>query len=106
MEQNQPYSQRLAAEVRAEAGRRGINSQSELARRAGMTQTTVRHYFYACDREPSIDALIAVAEALGVTASELLRRAEQADDVERVPVKRPAARRVAARSIAPRRQDG
>lgn len=88
----QTYSRRVAAEVRAEAGRRDLNSQSALARLTGLSQPTVRRYFYSCEREPTIDALVLVAQALGTTASELMRRAEEAGTTPQV--KRPNVRRL------------
>lgn len=51
---------------------------SELARRAGLTQTTARHYFYAEDRDAKVEALAAVAAAFDLPVSELILRAERA----------------------------
>lgn len=88
---------RLAAEVRAEAGRQNL-SQADLARRSGVSRVTVHRYFFTEERDITIDVLVAVAGALGLTAAELFRRAEGTS------TKRPAARRATARSVAPRRQ--
>lgn len=73
---DEEFNRRLAEEVRVEAARQGINSQSELGRRSGMPQTTIRRYFYSDEREIPLSALRAVARGLGVTAPDLLRRAE------------------------------
>ena len=96
---NKPYSQRVAEVVQAEAVRRKVNSQSELARLTGLSQPTIRRYFYSCEREPTIDALTLVARALGTTASELMRRAEAAGPILAEPLPTPVVRRVTARNI-------
>ena len=57
-------------------------SQSVLAREAKLPVPTVRRYFWTDEREPKVAALAAVADALGLTVSELFRRAEQAPPVE------------------------
>lgn len=101
MNMHTAFNQRLAEEIRVEAARQNINSQSELGRMSGMGQSTIRRYFYSCEREIPVSALMDVARALRVSPSELLRRAEG----EREDIKRPVARRVTARSIAPRRQN-
>lgn len=77
----QELTHRLTAEIRAEAGRQNL-SQTELAREAKLPVATVRRYFWTDEREPKVGALAAVAEALGLTASEMLRRAEDAAPVE------------------------
>ena len=89
---SQSYSERVAAEVRAEAARLNIDNQSELARLTGLSQPTVRRYFYSCEREPTLDALVLVAGVLGVRASELMRRAE--DATPKAQVRRTSARRL------------
>lgn len=96
------FAHRLALEVRAEAGRQNL-SQTDLARRSGISRPTVHRYFFTEERDATIDAVVAIARALSLTASELMRRAESAGEPA---VKRPVARRVAARSVAPQRRDG
>ena len=66
--------QHVARAIREEAHVRRWNT-SELARRAGLTQTTARHYFYA---DAKVEALAAVAAAFDLTVSELILRAERA----------------------------
>ena len=90
------FTQRVAAEIRSEAERQGIWSQSELARRAGIPVATVRRYFYAEEREPTVDAVRAVANALGLSGSAIFARAEAA---EVTPAETPVVRRVTARNI-------
>ena len=46
-------------------------SQRELAERVGVSQTTIA-LIESGDREPSLDVLRRLAQALGVTVSELL----------------------------------
>lgn len=69
--------QHVARAIREEAHVRGWNT-SELARRAGLTQTTARHFFYAEDRDAKVEALAAVAAAFDLSVSELILRAERA----------------------------
>ena len=69
--------QHVARAIREEAHVRRWNT-SELARRAGLTQTTARHYFYAEDRDAKVEALAAVAAAFDLPISELILRAERA----------------------------
>lgn len=103
-----PLEQALAAEVRAQAARKGL-SHKEIQASAGITDRSFRRYFVEASRSIPIATVVAVAEALGLTASELIRRAELSTGWEpelEEPVKRPVARRVAARSVAPQRRDG
>lgn len=93
------FTQRVAAEIRSEAERQGIWSQSELARRAGIPVATVRRYFYAEEREPTVDAVRAVANALGLSGSAIFARAEAAEAAEVTPAETPVVRRVTARNI-------
>lgn len=74
-----PLGQRVADEVRAEAARQGMRGQSELARKAGLTHPTVRRYFWSGERATTLHALEQVSRALGVPASELVRRAEASE---------------------------
>lgn len=67
--------QNVARAIRDEAGARGWN-QSDLARAAGITHATARRYFYSEEREPTIERVRLVARALGMTVSEIFRRAE------------------------------
>lgn len=78
MEQN--LAHRVAAEIRAEASRQRL-SQSSLARAAGLTVPTTRRYFWTDEREPTLSAVIAVSDALGVPVAEIFRRAEAAGAV-------------------------
>lgn len=99
MEQTRDFAHGVTAQIRLEAERQGIRSQSELARRADMPVATVRRYFYTEEREPTVDALATVAAALGVSASEIFLRAERAQIQARPPkVKRPVARRVSPKA--------
>lgn len=95
-------AQAVAAEIRAEAGRQEV-SRAELARRSGVPLPTLRRYFYAEEREPTIDAVAAVAAALDLPASELLARAE---GVRRGKprVKRVVGRRIRSAAPTPHRR--
>lgn len=78
MNTSKPLMHYVTEQVRLAARVQGVTSQSALARLSGLSQTTIRRYFWSDEREPSLDALITIAEALGTTASELLRLAEEA----------------------------
>ena len=67
--------QNVARAIRDEADARGWN-QSDLARAAGIKHATARRYFYSEEREPTIERVRLVAKALGLTVSEIFRRAE------------------------------
>lgn len=93
--------ERVAEEVRAEAARQGITSQSALARLAGMSQPTVRRYFWSVERDVTLDALLQVSAALGVSAAELVARAETPEP----KVRRTSARRVPTTERQPHAAD-
>lgn len=67
--------QALAAEVRAEMGRQNIKA-APIQRALNISSTAWGTYFVQCTRDVPISVVVAVAEFLGLTASELLRRAE------------------------------
>ena len=72
-----------------------------------MPVATLRRYFYAEEREPTVDAVVAVAGALGLSASEIFARAEREVIPEQAPI--PVVKRVTARevrSIAHQRRSG
>ena len=106
-------TERVAAEIRAEAGRQGLNSQSALSRATGVPRPSLRKYVYALEQPLPLEVLHQVANALGVSASEMMSRAEQAGDndaadvesVEDLPKMRfPTVRRVTG-SRGPRTHD-
>jgi len=68
--------QALAAEVRAEMGRQNIKA-APIQRALGISSTAWGTWFVQCTRDVPISVVIAVAEFLGLTTSELLRRAEE-----------------------------
>ena len=67
--------QALAAEVRAEMGRQNIKA-APIQRALGISSTAWGTWFVQCTRDVPISQVMAVAEYLGLTTSELLRRAE------------------------------
>jgi hypothetical protein len=67
--------QALAAEIRAEAAAQRITAK-DMQRATGVSSSAWSNYFVACVRDVPIGVVIAVAEALGMTGSELLHRAE------------------------------
>ena len=68
--------QALAAEVRAEMGRQNIKA-APIQRALGISSTAWGTWFVQCTRDVPISQVMAVAEYLGLTTSELLRRAEE-----------------------------
>lgn len=71
------YEDKVAAEVRAEAGRKDM-SRAALAERTGISVSSLRRYIYRRDEGKPIplDALHLIAKALDLPTSELLARAE------------------------------
>jgi len=67
----------LAAEIRAEMGRQNIKA-APIQRALGISSTAWGTWFVQCTRDVPISVVMSVAEYLGVTTSELLRRAEVA----------------------------
>ena len=65
----------LAAEVRGELAAQGMRLE-ELEGRAGVEHTSMWRYLSA-KRAMPLDTLVAIAEGLGLSPSELLQRAEQ-----------------------------
>lgn len=74
------FTQYVAEQVRLEAMRREVDTQTEIARLAGISQPTAGRYFWSLEREIPLDVLLAVSKGLGVSLSELIRRAEVAAD--------------------------
>lgn len=72
------FEQAVAAEVRAMAARKSL-SHKEIQQRAGVEQRSFRRYFVECNRAIPVDVVLRVAEALGVSGSELFKAAEDAD---------------------------
>lgn len=70
-------------------------SQNELARRAGVSQSGLS-YIESGEKSPSVDTLLRIADALGVTVSELLNAQ---GDTEMPPHIRALVRE--ARSLTP-----
>jgi len=68
--------QALAAEVRAEMGRQNLKA-APIQRALGISSTAWGTWFVQCTRDVPISQVMAVAEYLGLTTSELLRRAEE-----------------------------
>ncbi|MEO1092147.1 MAG: helix-turn-helix transcriptional regulator [Pseudomonadota bacterium] len=62
----------VARRIAAAMARAGIVSDSELARRAGRPKQTIRNLTKAVNRAAQVDVILDVANALGVTVSELL----------------------------------
>jgi len=69
--------QALAAEVRAEMGRQNIKA-APIQRALGISSTAWGTWFVQCTRDVPMSVVVRVAEYLGLTTSELLRRAEAA----------------------------
>jgi hypothetical protein len=67
----------LAAEVRAEMGKQQVKA-SALQKALGISSTAWGTYFVQCTRDVPVSVIFGVAEHLGMTGSELLRRAEVA----------------------------
>ena len=67
----------LAAEVRAEMARRRLTATA-IQRDIGVSSTAWSTYFVQCTRDVPLSVVVGVAEHLGLSASELLRRAEVA----------------------------
>ena len=65
----------LATEIRSEAAAQRITAK-QLQQAAGISASAWANYFTRCTRDVPMSVVVAVAEALGMTASELLRRAE------------------------------
>lgn len=65
----------LAAEVRAEMGAQNVKA-AHIQRALGISSTAWGTWFVQCTRDVPISAVVGVAEYLGMTGSELLRRAE------------------------------
>lgn len=84
----------LAAEVRAEMGRQNIKA-APIQRALGISSTAWGTYFVQCTRDVPISVVQAVAEYLGLTGSELLRRAEASTTTKLEAYLSPAARQVA-----------
>lgn len=70
------YSPEILAEIRAEMGRKNVGV-GELSRRTGIPQTRLHRRFHR-GVPLSTDELVAIATALGTTASEIMSRAEAA----------------------------
>lgn len=66
----------FSAEVRAEMGRQGI-SPSTLAKRSGVSESTISRKISNEMRALRADEMEAVSAALGVPSWELMRRAEE-----------------------------
>lgn len=67
----------LAREIRAEMGREQINA-TRLAHETGISVSSIKRKVINTCRTLNVDELSHIAAALGVPASELLRRAETA----------------------------
>ena len=67
--------QMLGAEIRGEIAAQGLGI-TEVAARAGMERTSLWRYLKG-ERAMPLDALVALADALQLDASELVQRAEQ-----------------------------
>lgn len=65
----------LAAEIRAEAAAQRLTAK-QLQRQVGVSSSAWSNYFVSCSRDVPIGVIMDVAHALGMQASELLRRAE------------------------------
>jgi len=65
----------LAAEIRAESAAQRISAK-DMQKAIGVSSSAWSNYFVACTRDVPMGVVVAVAEALGMTGSELLRRAE------------------------------
>lgn len=71
----------LAAEIRAEAAAQRLTAK-QLQRQVGVSSSAWSNYFVSCSRDVPIGVVIDVAHALGMQASELLRRAEGREGVD------------------------
>lgn len=83
-----PLGRRIAAELRAELGRRNM-SRRALADSIGQPHVTVSRWLNA-DTPVPIDMLDDMARALGLTIGEILDRADTDDDPATVPAPRVA----------------
>jgi len=70
----------LAAEIRAESAAQQISAK-DMQKAVGVSSSAWSNYFVACTRDVPMGVVVAVAEALGMTGSELLRRAEAREKV-------------------------
>ena len=68
----------IASEIRAEMGRDQI-SATELASKAGISFSSMRRKVLDESRAINTDELLKIAQALGIPAWELMRRAEESD---------------------------
>lgn len=66
----------VAAEIRAEMGRQGINA-SQLGERAGLARVTIGRCVVHEERGLDISQLKAIAAALNLRVSDLIIRAEE-----------------------------
>lgn len=86
----------VAGEVLAEAARQRISAR-QLAAEAGVSHSSWKRWFGDANRNLPLDALHAVADVLGVSASELLRRAEEQMEAGTVRQTKAAQRRKSVR---------
>jgi hypothetical protein len=80
----------LAAEIRAEAAAQQITAK-DMQTAIGVSSSAWSNYFVARTRDVPMSVVVAVAEVLGMTASELLRRAEARASVDPASVSRTRA---------------
>lgn len=78
-----PLSLEVASLLRAEMGRQNNLSKSELARRAGLDRTAVSDIVRGL-QQADIEQLDAICQALGVTLTDILVKAEQETDARRL----------------------
>jgi hypothetical protein len=67
----------LAAEVRAEMARQNVKAAA-IQRALGVSSTAWGTYFVQCTRDIPLSVIYGVAEHLGLTGAELLRRTDEA----------------------------
>ena len=90
--------QDLAAEVRAELGKRRVKA-AQVQRAIGISSSAWSNYFVQCNRDVPMSVVIGVAGFLGIPASELLARAESAEPA-------PNLTEHVARQVSPAAQAG
>lgn len=66
----------LAAEIRAEMGAQNLKA-APIQRALGISSTAWGTYFVQCNRDVPMSVIVGVSEHMGLSASELLRRAER-----------------------------
>jgi hypothetical protein len=92
----------LAAEIRAEAAAQRITAK-QLQKTVNVSSSAWANYFNTCTRDVPMGVVVSVAEALGMTGSELLQRAEARASLDSPSVSRATAELEAGLSRSGRR---